>query len=116
MATVLTLYGITTCQSVKKARQWLEQHHKPYRYHDVRTDGLNAEQLHDFVARADWKLLLNRSSTAWRQLSAEQQADLNQEKAIALILATPTLMKRPVLDTGVQLLVGFTAERYETEL
>ncbi len=116
MTTTFTLYGIKTCQTVKKARQWLEQHEKPYRYHDVRVDGLSAAQLADFAARVDWKLLLNRSSTAWRQLSTEQQSDLNQDKAIALILAAPTLMKRPVLDTGEQLLVGFSAEHYETQL
>jgi len=116
MTTTFTLYGVKTCQTVKKARVWLEQHGKPYRYHDVRVDGLTATHLDDFMARADWKLLLNRSSTAWRQLSPEQQADLDQDKAKALILAHPTLMKRPVLDTGEQLLVGFTAERYASEL
>lgn len=116
MTTTLTLYGIKTCQTVKKARTWLEQHDKAYRYHDVRVDGLTAAQLDDFIARTDWKLLLNRSSTAWRQLSPEQQADLDQDKAKALLLAYPTLMKRPVLDTGDQLLVGFTAERYASAL
>lgn len=116
MATLFTLYGIKTCQTVKKARLWLEQHDKAYHYHDVRVDGLEAGQLENFVSRVDWKLLLNRSSTAWRQLAPEQQADLDQDKAIALILAHPTLMKRPVLDTGDRLLVGFTAERYATEL
>ncbi|MDD2723567.1 MAG: arsenate reductase [Methylovulum sp.] len=116
MTTTITLYGVKTCQTVKKARAWLEQHDKAYRYHDVRVDGLTSAHLDDFVARTDWKLLLNRSSTAWRQLSPEQQADLDQDKAMALLLAYPTLMKRPVLDTGGQLLVGFTPERYASAL
>jgi arsenate reductase len=116
MTTPFTLYGIKNCQTVKKARTWLEQHDKPYRFHDVRTDGLTAEQLADFVARSDWQTLLNRSSTSWRSIPPEQQADLDQDKAMALILAKPTLMKRPVLDTGTQLLVGFSPERYEKAL
>jgi arsenate reductase len=116
MTTTLTLYGIKTCQTVKKARTWLEQHEKTYRYHDVRVDGLTVEQLDNFATRTDWKLLLNRSSTAWRLLSPDQQADLDRDKALALISAYPTLMKRPVLDTGEQLLVGFTAELYANAL
>ena len=111
-----TLYGIKNCDTVKKARQWLDQHGIAYRFHDFRADGLTAAQLHHFAARADWSALLNRSSTSWRQLSTEQQCDLTAEKAIALMLNTPTLIKRPVLDTGEQLLIGFKADYYQTEL
>jgi len=116
MTTMFTLYGVKACQTVKKARVWLEQHDKNYRYHDVRVDGLTSALLDNFVSRTDWKLLLNRTSTSWRQLSPEQQADLDQDKAIALLLACPTLMKRPVLDTGDQLLVGFSPEYYASSL
>ena len=111
-----TLYGIKNCDTVKKARQWLDQHGIAYRFHDFRADGLTAAQLNDFAARADWSALLNRSSASWRQLSAEQQCDLTAEKAVALMLNTPTLIKRPVLDTGDQLLIGFKADYYQTEL
>ncbi len=111
-----TLYGIKNCDTVKKARQWLDENSIVYRFHDFRVDGLTLAQLIDFTARKDWSLLLNRSSTSWRQLSAEQQSDLTLEKVIALMLSTPTLIKRPVLDTGDQLIIGFKADHYQTEL
>ncbi|MEF3075471.1 ArsC family reductase [Methylobacter sp. Wu1] len=103
------LYGIKNCDTVKKARKWLDENNITYRFHDFRTDGLTSEQLAHFAAHVDWNKLLNRSSTSWRQLSAEQQADLTQDKALKLMLEMPTLIKRPVLDTGAQILVGFTA-------
>ena len=109
----MILYGIKNCSTVKKARDWLDQHAIAYQYHDVRVDGLTLIQLQDFIARADWQKLLNRSSSSWRQLSDEQKSDLDADKAIALILEKPTLLKRPVLDTGKQLLVGFKAEDYQ---
>jgi arsenate reductase len=111
-----TLYGIKNCDTVKKARQWLDKNDIIYRFHDFRLDGLTLAQLIDFTARKDWSLLLNRSSTSWRQLSFEQQADLTLEKVIDLMLSTPTLIKRPVLDTGEQLIIGFKADHYQTEL
>ena len=111
-----TLYGIKNCDTVKKARQWLDENSIAYRFHDFRIDGLTLAQLIDFTARKDWSLLLNRSSTSWRQLSAEQQGDLSLETAIVLMLSTPTLIKRPVLDTGDQLIIGFKADHYQTEL
>lgn len=102
-----TLYGIANCSTVKKARLWLAQHDIDYRFHDVRTDGLTLEQLHDFAQRIDWQLLVNRASTTWRQLSPEQKTDINLEKAVQLLHEHPTLLKRPVLDTGEQLIIGF---------
>ena len=111
-----TLYGIKNCDSVKKARQWLIEHHIDYQFHDFRVDGLTTAQLKDFAARADWTTLFNRSSTSWRQLSSEQQSNLTAESAIALMLNTPTLIKRPVLDTGEQLIIGFKAELYQAKL
>jgi arsenate reductase (glutaredoxin) len=110
---MFTLYGIKNCSTVKKARVWLEQHNIAYRFHDVRADGLTLEQLQNFTERVDWQTLLNRSSSSWRQLSSEQQSDLTLGKAIALLLDKPTLMKRPVLDTGDKLLVGFKVEDYQ---
>ncbi len=107
---MLTLYGIKNCDTVKKARNWLDQHGITYRFHDFRTDGLTPELLQHFVEHLDWIKLLNRSSTSWRQLSAEQQSDLTQEKALQLMLATPALIKRPILDTGDQLILGFSAK------
>jgi arsenate reductase (glutaredoxin) len=113
---MFTLYGIKNCSTVKKARDWLEQHGIAYQFHDVRADGLSLEQLQDFTARVDWTCLLNRSSTSWRQLTPEQQSDLTEDKAIQLIHNTPTLLKRPVLESGEQLIVGFKAENYQEQL
>lgn len=112
----MILYGIKNCNTVKKARTWLEEHNIVYQYHDVRVDGLSSDCLHDFMTRADWQTLLNRSSSSWRQLTLEQQSDLTQDKAIALILAKPTLLKRPVLDTGDTLLIGFKIQNYQQRL
>ena len=109
----MILYGIKNCSTVKKARDWLDQHHIAYQYHDVRTDGLSQDCIKNFTERENWQTLLNRSSSTWRQLTPEQQSDLNADKAICLILEKPTLLKRPVLDTGDKLLVGFKLEDYQ---
>jgi arsenate reductase len=111
-----TLYGIKNCDTVKKARQWLEQNNIAYQFHDFRADGLTAAQLSDFAGRVDWSILLNRSSTSWRQLSIEQQSDLTLEKAVELMLVNPALIKRPVIDTGDKLIIGFKVDHYKTEL
>ena len=105
-----TLYGIKNCDTVKKARSWLDQNNIAYRFHDFRSDGLTPELLQRFAEHLDWSKLLNRSSTSWRQLSTEQQSDLSLEKALQLMLTTPTLIKRPVLDTGDQLILGFSVK------
>lgn len=105
-----TLYGIKTCDTVRKARDWLAQHGVAYRYHDFRSDGCPAELLADFIARTDWRQLLNRNSASWRQLNDDQRADLTADKARALLLLNPTLIKRPILDVGDALIVGFAAK------
>ena len=111
-----TLYGIKNCDTCKKARKWLDENGIAYQFHDFRTDGLTLAQLNEFAARADWNILLNRNSTSWRQLSTEQQTDLTANKAVQLMLNTPTLIKRPILDTGDKLIIGFKAGHYQTVL
>jgi len=113
---MFTLYGIKNCDTVKKARRWLDDNSIVYRFHDYRSDGLSLELLNHFADQLGWNTLLNRSSTSWRQLSAEQQADLNAGKATALMLATPTLIKRPILDTGDKLVIGFKDGSYANHL
>lgn len=113
---MITLYGIKNCDTVKKARKWLDDNDIAYRFHDYRSDGLSPELLKTFADQLGWNTLLNRSSTSWRQLSTEQQADLNADKAIALMLATPTLIKRPILDTSNKMLIGFKADEYAANL
>jgi Spx/MgsR family transcriptional regulator len=110
---MFTLYGIKNCNTVKKARVWLEANCIAYQFHDVRADGLTQAQLQNFATWVDWTSLLNRTSTSWRKLSPEQQTDLTEEKVIQLIVNAPTLLKRPVLESGELLLVGFKIEEYQ---
>jgi arsenate reductase (glutaredoxin) len=111
-----TLYGIKNCDTVKKARQWLDENAISYQFHNYRIDGLSYEQLVDFEMRLGWEAMLNRSSTSWRQLSDEQKTHVTQATALQLMLATPTLIKRPILQTDSKLLIGFKADVYRTEL
>ncbi|BCG65121.1 MAG: arsenate reductase [Methyloprofundus sp.] len=110
------LYGIKNCDSVKKARSWLDKHALAYQFHDFRVDGLDRELVQTFMIKGDWEVLLNKRSTSWRQLDDTQKTDLNAEKAAALLLANPTLVKRPVLDAGENFFIGFNAETYQTLL
>lgn len=110
-----TLYGIKNCDTVKKARKWLDKNGIDYHFHDYREDGLTTELLKNFLARSDWQTLLNQHSTSWRQLDAARKSDLDEDKALKLMLETPTLIKRPVFDTEDKLIVGFKAEQYQAE-
>ena len=112
----MTLYGIKNCDTVKAARQWLEQNTVEYRFHDLRSDGLTQELLLHWFEETDWKTLLNQRSTSWRQLDDGQKSDLSETKALHLMQAFPTLIKRPVLDTGSQIIIGFKAEDYQSRL
>ena len=111
-----TLFGIKNCDTVKKARKWLDENGIAYRFHDFRTDGLTPELLQHFADHLDWNKLLNRSSTSWRQLSTEQQSDLTLNSAMQLMLTTPTLIKRPILESGDKLILGYKTENYQAEL
>ncbi|TPQ29290.1 ArsC family reductase [Methylomonas koyamae] len=106
------LYGIKNCDTVKKARAFLDSRRIEYRFHDYRVDGLEQALLQKFVDALGVDAVLNQRSTSWRQLDDEQKRDLTPEKAVQLMLAVPTLIKRPILDDGRQLLVGFNPEQY----
>ncbi len=110
---MITLYGIKNCDTVRKARKWLDENGIPYQFHDFRTDGLDLELLQKFEASVGWDKLLNKRSTSWKQLDDDKKANLSAEKAMTLMLETPTLIKRPVLDTGKQILIGFKPEIYQ---
>ncbi len=107
------LYGIKNCDSVKKARKWLDEQHIAYQFHDFRTDGLTQQQLSRFISQGSWEKLLNKRSTSWKQLEAEQKRDLTADKAAALMLDNPTLIKRPVLEADKHFLIGFSVETYQ---
>lgn len=108
----VTLYGITTCDTVRKARAWLDQHGVAYRFHDFRIEGLEAKRLAGWVDALGWETVLNRAGTSFRKLPEADRIDLDRGKAERLILANPTLVKRPVLETGGKVMVGFRPEIY----
>lgn len=107
------LYGIKNCDTVKKARQWLEQQQIPYRFHDVRDDGLDAARVQAWVAELGWENLVNKRSTTWKALDETTRASLSDTAVVAVILANPTLIKRPLLDHNQQRSCGFSAAAYQ---
>jgi arsenate reductase len=108
-----TLYGIENCDQVRRARQWLRSHGVAVRFHDFRRDGLTHEMLDRWLTHLPWDALLNRRGLAWRRLDPAQRARVvDQASAIEALLADPTLVKRPVLEAGERLLVGFSEPAY----
>ena len=108
----MILYGLKSCDTCRKARKWLDSR-ADYDYRDVRDDGLDRALISNWFDRTDWQLLVNRRSTTWKSLGPADRDGLDRSSAIDLLMQNPTLLKRPVLDTGVELLVGFDAQRYE---
>jgi arsenate reductase (glutaredoxin) len=112
----LILYGIKACDTMKKARTWLDAAGIAYAFHDYKVAGAPPALLNAWASQVGWEKLLNRAGTTFRALSAADKADLTQAKAIALMSAQPSLIKRPVLDGGGPLLVGFKPETYAAAL
>ncbi|MGA1800273.1 ArsC family reductase [Sphingomonas sp. 4RDLI-65] len=109
----ITLFGIKNCDTMKKARAWLDTHSVDYAFHDYKAAGIDAARLEGWIDRVGWEALLNRAGTTFRKLPEADRADLDAGKAVALMLAQPSMIKRPVLEAGETLLVGFKPERYE---
>lgn len=107
-----TVYGISNCDTVRKARKWLEQENIPHDFQDVRATPLSPELLANWAQVVGWQTLFNKRSTSYRALSDEQKQNLDEASALELILQQPTLMKRPVLVNGEQIIVGFNAKLY----
>lgn len=107
-----TLYGIKACDTMKKARTWLDENGVQYRFHDYKKEGVSADLLAGWCAEHGWQTILNRQGTTFRKLSEEEKSDIDTEKAIALMQANPSMIKRPVLDTGSRRLVGFKPDLY----
>lgn len=108
----ITMYGIKNCDTVKKARTWLEGHGIAYDFHDYKTAGLDRKRLESWTGELGWETLLNRAGTTFRKLPDAEKQDLDEGKAIDLMLAQPSMVKRPVLDLGDKRLVGFKPELY----
>ncbi|MGB5177193.1 MAG: ArsC family reductase [Gammaproteobacteria bacterium] len=107
-----TLYGISNCDTIRKARRWLLENGINYHFHDVRKDGINEAMLSAWMQQLDWEILLNRRSSSWRQLPAAARDTINPKAAIALMLAQPTIIKRPLLEHHQRLHPGFSAAQY----
>ncbi len=109
----ITIYGIRNCDTMKKARAWLDQHGVDYAFHDYKMAGIERERLERWEKKVGWETLLNRAGTTFRKLLDKEKNGLDAKKAIALMKARPSMNKRPVLDLGGgKLLVGFTPELY----
>jgi Spx/MgsR family transcriptional regulator len=111
-----TLYGIRNCDTVKKARTWLDAKGVGYDFHDYKVAGIERGLLEGWVREMGWEALLNRAGTTFRKLADADKRDLNAPKAIALMLAQPSMIRRPVLDTGAARIVGFKPDQYAEAL
>jgi arsenate reductase len=107
-----TIYGIRNCDTMKKARAWLDAHDVPCDFHDYKVSGIDRAKLEAWAKAVGWEVLLNRAGTTFRKLPDDAKQNLDERKAIKLMLEQPSMIKRPVLERGRTLLVGFTAERY----
>ena len=108
----VTLYGIKNCDTMKKARAWLDSHGIAYAFHDYKTAGIDAARLQKWCKELGWEILLNRAGTTFRKLDDKDKVDLTEAKAITLMVAQPSTIKRPVLDTGTHRIVGFKPDVY----
>jgi arsenate reductase len=114
--TACRIYGVRNCDTMKKALAWLAEHGVEHHFVDYRQTGVDLEQLADWNRRAGWQLLLNTRGTTWRRLAEADRAEINEIRALTLMATHPTLIRRPVIDTGDSLLIGFDPQRYAAEL
>ncbi|MGG5807741.1 ArsC family reductase [Falsiroseomonas sp. CW058] len=112
-AAPVTIHGIRNCDTMRKARTWLEARGVAHRFHDHRADGVEEARLRGWVAEHGWQAVLNRAGTTFRRLPEAERAALDEARAVALMLAEPAMIRRPVLDLGGRTLVGFSPAAYE---
>ena len=112
----ITIYGIKNCDTMKKARAWLDKAGRAYAFHDYKSAGIDKDRLKAWSDEVGWQTLLNRAGTTFKKLPDADKEGLTESKALALMLAQPSMIKRPVLDLGGKLLVGFKPEVYATEV
>ncbi len=109
---MIKIYGIPNCDTMKKARKWLDDHDIDYQFHNFKTEGLDESLLNTWVKELGWEILLNRRGMMWRKLDENTQANIDEASAICIMLDTPSIIKRPLLDTGSALYVGFSQDSY----
>ena len=109
---MITIYGIKNCDTMKKARAWLDAQGLAYAFHDYKTAGIERGRLESWAGKVGWEALLNRTGTTFRKLPDADKAGLSEAKAIALMLAQPSMIKRPVMEAGGRTVVGFKPEVY----
>ena len=109
----ITIYGIKNCDTMKKARAWLDKHGVAYAFHDYKSAGIERERLEQWCKKVGWETLLNRAGTTFRKLPDKDKEGIDAKKALALMLAQPSMIKRPVLELrGGEVLVGFSPDLY----
>ncbi len=109
---MLTVFGIKSCDTCRRAKKYLTEQDIEFRFHDVREDGLDIQMLERWAARIDWQKLLNKQSLTWRKIPEVDRTDITKNKAFALMIDRPTLLKRPVLEAEKFLAVGFSEKRF----
>ncbi len=112
----ITMYGIKNCDTIKKARKWLEANGIDYAFHDYKTEGIDRARLEKWCRELGWEAVLNRAGTTFRKLHEKDKDNLSEAKAVKLMLAQPSMIKRPVLDLGRKRLAGFKPDIYAGEL
>ena len=112
----ITMYGIKNCDTIKKARDWLADHGRAYEFHDYKASGIDKAKLQGWVDKLGWEILLNRAGTTFKKLPDADKAGIDAARAIALMEAQPSMIKRPVLDVDGDLLVGFKPDIYQAKL
>ena len=110
---MITLYGIPNCDTIKKARSWLDKNKIDYQFHDYKKMGVPEKQLKQWVKQSGWEILLNKRGTTWRKLDETTKQSVNQKSAIKIMLDNPSIIKRPVLDADGKITVGFTESEYK---
>jgi arsenate reductase (glutaredoxin) len=108
----VTIYGIKNCDTMKKARTWLDEHKVAYGFHDYKAEGIDSPRLQSWIKKVGWEPLLNRAGTTFKRLPDADKTGIDEAKALALMLSQPSMIKRPVLDKGGKLLVGFKPAIY----
>ena len=116
MTSMTTIYGIKNCDTMKKARAWLDTHGVAYDFHDYKAAGIARDKLKQWSDKLGWEILLNRAGTTFRKLPEAEKENLTEKKALALMLEQPSIIKRPVLEMCSKLLVGFQPETYAREV